>query len=386
MMTPEDILSLLEQHTNVLLYGPPGTGKSHLMKEVENLFKKKHSGGASGSRLAVDTALERSAISEEPAITATSRWVTFHQGYSYEDFIVGLRPKSSNAGPAPTLALEVTPGTLVELSAYCRQGKGLLLIDEINRGNTARIFGEFISLMEADKRLAHDGTPTKTTITITLPYFSEGQTIEISPGVNVSREFQMPHGIYTLASMNSVDKSVAPLDAAIRRRFYVVQLRPTPAHLEAAAGAKDSKHNVGKIAAAVLAKINRGIGLFLGPDYILGQYYLPSNRKLGEMEETDAKAAFASVWRHKVMPQLFDYFHSRPSALMMLLEHKTLGARSGLAITKPSAEEADEGATDYVDNNAHAQSDDDLFVFFERFCGISLNEENDESAATSPSA
>lgn len=374
MTNAAEILSLLEEHVNVLLYGPPGTGKSHLMKQVENLFLAKYGGGAEGERLAIDTTAERDSISSMPASVAHSRWVTFHQGYSYEDFIVGLRPSTTPGGSGSVLSLEAKAGALVELAARCQKGHGLMLIDEINRGNASRIFGEFITLMESDKRLALDGTPTDSTVTATLPYLSAKQSIEIEPDVKVVRDFQMPRNVFTLASMNSVDKSVAPLDAAIRRRFYVLQLRPTETDVGAAAGVDESMHSVGKLASNVLNRINRSIGIYLGPDYMLGQFYLPGNPRLGEMSEAEAKRRLIAIWRHKILPQLLEYFHARPSVCIKMLEFDKLGAGSGLDVIRPSPEELDEGASEFVINSEIGRSDTEIYDFLEKFGRIQAEE------------
>lgn len=371
MKTALEVLALLEAHTNVLLYGPPGTGKSHLMKEVENLFRSKYGGASAGSRFAIDTEAERNSISELPVRTAKSRWVTFHQGYSYEDFVVGLRPTGS--GGSSVLSLEAKAGAFVELAACSRDGHGLMLIDEINRGNASRIFGEFITLLEPGKRLAADGYPTKETVTVTLPYLSSNQKIEVEPGIEVERDFQMPKHIFTLASMNSVDKSVAPLDAAIRRRFYVLHLGPTKEDMNDTAGADANVHAVGKLAANVMLKVNRGIGLYLGPDYMLGQYYLPGNPRLGDLEEQSAKTKLVAIWRHKLLPQLLEYFHGRPSVCIKMLEYDTLGSGSGLGVVRPKPEEVDEGASDFIFNAENDRTDEEVLDFLEQFSGVSLS-------------
>lgn len=387
MKTAEEVLKLLEEHVNVLLYGPPGTGKSHLMKEVENLFRKKYGGSSRGTRYAVDTTEERESITAMPAGAAHSRWVTFHQGYSYEDFVIGLRPGLAGAGASGSvLSLEAQPGAFLELAALSRDGHGLMLIDEINRGNASRIFGEFITLLEPAKRLASDGSPKDSTVTVTLPYLSGEQKVDVAPGVEIRRDFQMPSNVYTLASMNSVDKSVAPIDAAIRRRFYVVHLRPTDDDVYAAAGAKGSTHSVGELAAKVVTKVNRGVGIFLGPDYMLGQFYLPGKPSLGEMNEVEAKAALVSLWRHKVLPQLVEYFHARPAVCKNLLEFEKFGSDSGLGVVAPTSSEEDEGAMEFILNAEQEQDDGGIYSFLERFAGVAPATPTSAASAASASS
>lgn len=375
MITPEQVLAMLEEHTNVLLYGPPGTGKSYLMKQVDNLFKAKYGGAATGTAIFIETDKEREAIVEAPVAASHSRWVTFHQGYSYEDFIIGLRPVPSKGDGTSdsVLSLEAKAGALLELAAYAKDAHGLMLIDEINRGNASRIFGEFITLMEADKRLGGDGTQQETTVTVTLPYLANGQKIKVDDDVEIEREFQMPRNVYTLASMNSVDKSVAPIDAAIRRRFYVCQLKPTDDDWASVAGVDGAKNPVAEIAAKVMKKVNRGVGLYLGPDYMLGQYYLPAKPKLGEMDDEDAKRRLVSIWRHKVIPQLLEFFHARPSVCVSILELNKLGDNSGLLAVNPTEEEANEGASAFVVNNEAEKSDDEIYAYLANFAATSAS-------------
>lgn len=365
MITAEEILDALLTHTNVLLYGPPGTGKSYLMRRVQRLFEMRYDAGA-GSSLIIDTEAERNAIAEHETGGAYSRWVTFHQGYSYEDFVIGLRPKTSSSGEG-SLSLEARAGALLELAALSRNGHGLMLIDEINRGNTSRIFGEFITLMEADKRLSQDGTPSTTTVTVTLPYIAAGELVEVAQDVVIDRQFAMPQNVYTLASMNSVDKSVAPIDAAVRRRFYVLNLRPDKADLEKAAGFSTSApHSVARLAARVIEKVNRGIGIYLGPEYMLGQYYLPAEQKLGEMTEDRAMKIFIELWRSKILPQVLELFQARPAVCIALLSLNEI-PNSGLKVIQPTDSEADEGAATFILNVAATTTDDDIFSYLERY-------------------
>lgn len=374
MISAEEVLAALKTHTNVLLYGPPGTGKSHLMKQVENLFRRECQDGHASATYLIDSAAERDAISEASVVSAHTRWVTFHQGYSYEDFVVGIRPTGGTGGGS--LVLEARAGALVELAAYSQQGQGLMLIDEINRGNVSRIFGEFITLMEADKRLKEDGSPSDLTVTVTLPYLAQDQEIKLGEGVTVKRQFAMPLRLYTLASMNSVDKSIAPIDSAIRRRFFVVNLHPTRADLEDAAGVKGAKSDVAKVAANLLHQLNRSIGIHLGPDYMLGQYYLPVRPKLGEMDEAKAKKQFTEHWRHRILPQILDLLQARPAVCELVLDLGKDDENCGLELVRPSEAEVEEGATGYIVKAATTPSDEETYSYLKK---LASGEERSES-------
>src|SRR4051812_3296675 len=172
---------------------------------MQEVVRRMQGGDEEG--LFIDTASE-----DEPIVLAKDTkikvgWVTFHQSYSYEEFIVGLRPD-----PAGTklLSLDPSPGLLLELAEWARvpDQAALLVIDEINRGNVSRIFGEFITLIEVDKRLADDGNKTDQTVEINLPYIKPETDVRVDVGgteMPVDNPFTMPRRLYTLASMNSVD-------------------------------------------------------------------------------------------------------------------------------------------------------------------------------------
>ncbi|MGQ0464779.1 MAG: AAA family ATPase [Sporichthyaceae bacterium] len=320
------LLEALRRHHNVLLYGPPGTGKTHLVAEV-----RRHFGGGG---LQLDTTAEKGALAEGGGGAVHHAWATFHQSYSYEDFLIGLRPRPIAGGGFDLIP---RPGILLELAEWARTPgrSSLLVVDEINRGNVSRIFGEFITLMEPDKRLAEDGTATDQTVEVRLPFVDAGQAavLDLPDGTQatVPVPFAMPRRVYTLATMNSVDKSVAPLDAALRRRFHVVNLAPQLDEFRTHLGLDDRPATRALVPAApatrtdarwlgltLLEVLNRRITYFLGSDFQLGEWFLAPLVKAAD--DAEALAALAEVWRTAVMPQLEDYFVGRADQLA-----KTLG-------------------------------------------------------------
>ncbi|WP_395770253.1 McrB family protein [Arenimonas sp.] len=376
----EIVVAALLKHKNVLLYGPPGTGKSHLMSEVAKRFEQNASGSAA-TNIVIDTSEERAPFSVATVPTVATRWVTFHQGYSYEDFVLGMRPESSAGG---LFSLIPRPGVLLELAAEARNGKGLLLIDEINRGNTSRIFGEFITLMEPEKRLGEDGAPIATTITITLPYLAPGERLIVSTSQGeevIERAFAMPSELYTLASMNSVDKSIAPIDTALRRRFHVINLAPALDDLEyavglergdsgnlVALGADASALDVARIAVVALSKVNKAIGLHLGVDFMLGQWYL---KNFSQLDAANARNQLFDVWLYRVLPQLIELFHGRGDTLASILEVD--GSRkngSGLVLVMPSPDEIENGATQFVIMSDPLPTQEQLMKYLQKFAGV----------------
>ncbi|MCB8924029.1 MAG: EVE domain-containing protein [Ardenticatenaceae bacterium] len=129
-------------------------------------------------------------------------WVTFHPSYSYEDFIEGFRPVDTGEG---NLVLKMEDGLFKrvcrEAQAY-PQKKYLLIVDEINRANLAKVFGEIITLLEKDKR----------GLVVTLPQSRESFTI--------------PENVYLLGTMNTADRSIKLMDTALRRRFAFLEIMP----------------------------------------------------------------------------------------------------------------------------------------------------------------
>lgn len=390
--TVQDVIDALHRHKNVLLYGPPGTGKSHLMTEVARKFAASH---ASAPAISIETASESNPLVVTPAPAPVTRWVTFHQGYSYEDFVIGLRPKSNG-----TAGFSLVPraGVLLEVAAEAKSAPTLLVIDEINRGNASRIFGEFITLIEPDKRLGDDGQPKATTVTLTLPYLSSGEVLDVetfSGTQQLSRDFAMPAAVYTLASMNSVDKSIAPIDTAIRRRFHVINIFPTDVDIRtalgmASAGKLDvvggitSIQGLSTLAASTLSLLNRGIGLQLGPDFMLGQWYLSKFPQ----DIDEAKKSFVESWHFRIVPQLIELFHGRAESLINLLKLRDIPNYSGISVVQPDSREEEDGGAAYLTTATTMPTTEEVLTFLQRLVGAPMATKDptqEDAAVAAPS-
>ena len=163
---------------NLILQGPPGVGKTFVTR-----------------RLAYALMGERA---DDRIVN-----VQFHQSYSYEEFVQGYRP---DVNERDELVFKMHDGTFLRLCARAREDddqRFVLIIDEINRGNLSRVFGELLSMIEKDKR-------------------GDGFRVELQGG----ERFSVPKNVYILGTMNLADRSLAGMDYAMRRRFAFVTLEP----------------------------------------------------------------------------------------------------------------------------------------------------------------
>lgn len=227
---------------------------------------------------------------QQESQVSRAEFVTFHQSFAYEEFVEGLRPLSDPEGGG-NVRYRVVPGVFRRICARAEAAwrahpddppRYLLVIDEINRANIAKVFGELITLIEDDKRL---GQPNE--LMVTLPY--SGERFGVPPNLNI------------LGTMNTADRSIALLDLALRRRFTFVELMPDPLLLKPVAGV-----DLG----ALLALINRRITALLDRDHQLGHSYL-----LGLKDADELRFA----WYHRIVPLLQEYFYNDAERLHAVL-------------------------------------------------------------------
>jgi 5-methylcytosine-specific restriction protein B len=208
---------------------------------------------------------------DEDEIVGPLTTITFHPAYSYEDFVEGFRPQDAGEG---ALRLRLADGVFKRIcnAALARPAKRfLLLIDEVNRANLAKVLGELITLLEVDKR----------GMLVTLPQSKES--------------FCIPPNVYLIGTMNTADRSIKLLDAALRRRFAFIEMMPD---IEVLRGAK-----VGTLALDdSLEELNRRIAKTEGREKQIGHSFL----LMGDEPTTDPEE-FARRFRQEILPLLQEY-------------------------------------------------------------------------------
>ncbi|SEI38522.1 5-methylcytosine-specific restriction enzyme B [Allopseudospirillum japonicum] len=214
--------------------------------------------------------------------------VTFHQAFSYEDFVEGIRPQTAEGD----ISYEVRDGVF---KAFCQrarqdpQQRYAVFIDEINRGNIAGIFGDLMTLIEVDKRAVwnQDGQLIQG-LEMTLPYSAE--------------RFGVPHNVDIYAAMNTADRSIQLMDAALRRRFHFIEFMPAPEKIPGTQGdgyipdGEGGKLNL----RALLAVINLRVRYLLHRDQTFGHAFLMDAQSIEDVR---------TVLVQDILPMLAEYFY-----------------------------------------------------------------------------
>jgi len=214
--------------------------------------------------------------------------VTFHQSFSYEDFVEGIRPQTTDVG----ISYDVRDGLF---KAFCNrarqdpQQRYALFIDEINRGNISRIFGELITLLEADKRAWWDEEGQLVDgMEITLPYSGE--------------RFGVPKNLDVYATMNTADRSISLMDAALRRRFRFIELMPEPKQITGNQGDGYIPDGEGGLLSLrdLLNAINLRLRYLLHRDQTFGHAYFMEIKDIDSLRKTVV---------YEIIPMLSEYFY-----------------------------------------------------------------------------
>jgi 5-methylcytosine-specific restriction endonuclease McrBC GTP-binding regulatory subunit McrB len=279
-----------EMTLNTIIYGAPGTGKTYSTIEkaleiIDSKFLDEKRNNREELKSGFDAFVMKGQIS----------FVTFHQSFSYEEFVEGIRAETTEDGK---INYFVKSGIFTEISDKAKKArekakeeKGeefkeedvekyvdnyVLIIDEINRGNISKIFGELITLIEESKRDGNDEA-----LTITLPYSN--------------KPFSVPNNLYIIGTMNTADRSLALMDTALRRRFDFVEMMPQPELLR---GISVDGIDIEKM----LTTMNKRITVLYDREHTLGHaFFMPLIKKptIGKLTE---------IFKNKIIPLLQEYF------------------------------------------------------------------------------
>ena len=250
----DDIVGLLEDKGQVILYGPPGTGKTFLARRL-------------AEALAPDSAYRK--------------LVQFHPSTSYEDFFEGYRPEQTKDGG---IGYRLTQGPLARMAEHALEHpdqRHVMVIDEINRANLPRVLGELLFLFEYRDELAS---------TLYRP----------------DAEFRLPDSIWFIGTMNTADRSIALVDAALRRRFHFVPFfprrGPTAGLLERWLEREDQPVWVGEL----VSMVNDELTEALGGDLQLGASHFMRKGYQGEPGTDDV--VLRRIWEYNIEPFIEDQF------------------------------------------------------------------------------
>lgn len=282
------IEGVLRRKGQVILYGPPGTGKTH-----HALAAARELAARQGFRKPFKdlSDAERRQIEGDNGLV---RICTFHPGYGYEDFVEGLRPVAPNG----QMLFEPRDGHFKRLCEAARANRDrsyFLVVDEINRGDVPRIFGELLTILELNKR----------DLQVILPV--------------TGTAFSVPPNVYLIGTMNTADRSISMLDAALRRRFGFIELMPDSSVLR---DQKAGSLRLGPWLDALNARLRNNLKRD-ARNLQVGHAYLMARQPLTSVAE------FSRVLRDDIIPLLEEYCYDDFQMLGDILGKKLVDTELG---------------------------------------------------------
>jgi len=290
----------VEFDKNLILYGPPGTGKTYNCAIYAVAICTEQSVEDVAALGYDEVMLQYNQLKAAGRIAFT----TFHQSYGYEEFIESIKPVMKDKQSSGDIQYTIEDGLFKK---FCNHAGGItsdkaeseseepntasensvFIIDEINRGNISKIFGELITLIESSKR---SGMPEAAAAT--LPYSGE--------------EFSVPSNVYILGTMNTADRSIALMDTALRRRFQFVEMMPNLDVL------KDITVD-GLRVSEMLDAINKRIECLYDREHTIGHAFFMA------LKENPSVKCLGDIFARSVIPLLQEYFYEDYQKIQLVL-------------------------------------------------------------------
>ena len=266
---------------NFILYGAPGTGKTDATAEYAMAINERRK--VDLTQKTPEARAELMKKYKEAIKNGRITFTTFHQSYGYEDFIQGLRPDTQSGG-FNFIPVDGVFKRIADEAIKHGDKDYVIIIDEINRANISKVFGELITLIEEDKRWGEVNA-----LSVTLP---SGQI------------FAVPNNLFIVGTMNSADKSISLIDAALRRRFAFMEVVPNANVVE------------NSVLKTVLERLNEELFKELeSTDLLVGHAYF-----MGK-EEKD----LCAIMNQSIIPLLYEYFYDNSNKVKNILEKAIAG-------------------------------------------------------------
>ena len=292
----KDVVALLKDKGQVILYGPPGTGKTHFAGEL---------------------AWTLTEYGDEEVHGGYSL-VQFHPAYSYEDFFEGFRPQVDDDGQ---MTYKLTPGPLVRLAERAEEHPDelhVMVIDEINRANLPRVLGELLYLLEYRKE-------------------------PIQTQYHPDEDFSLPENLWIIGTMNTADRSIALIDAAMRRRFHFVKFSPNDEPTKSLLRRWLRQEAPNELwVADLLDGVNAQLVEEFGDDHLLvgPSHFMTTNPGRDLTEE-----GLRRIWTYNIEPLIEDQFFGRREVIESF-RFQQVWSRFGPDAIKSDAESASQRESD----------------------------------------
>lgn len=298
---------LLKNFKNLILEGVPGTGKTHAFQEIVNNWRS---------------------LSDKPP---KQHQMTFHPTTAYEEFMIGIRPVRPEGDGPPFDVVDGFFKKIVDEAKADHTVDHIVLLDEFNRANIPKVMGDLLTLLEPSKRARYEGGNWNG-FEVTLPYQRSDATDE-------ENKFFVPENIHIIATLNTTDRSVAPMDSALRRRFVFSRIEPmTASELTSSIQQQRSGFDETTLPEVLTqsiqlwSQLNEWFRENIGPDGMLGHSYLFELSKICSPSQGNT-SEIIECWKALIFPQINDILfnndmiHHLSSFNEAMEQHPVLGMK-----------------------------------------------------------